>query len=114
MKSVYPVVTVLFFLTILLTYQFVYKDYAYRREVVAERDLLLARIEEGGKEYDSILQEKNDCSSRHGRLNEKCNALDARWADSIKRQNDLYDRLDRLHRAVVSRHGGLSPSWWTS
>ena len=98
----------------LLGYQYVYRDYAYRRDAIRERDRLLARMRVETQTYDAALAARNKCADRYSDpivARKRCAAEDAAWERAIKSATAV-DEIERLHRAVVARHAGLTPDWW--
>ena len=98
----------------LLGYQSVYRDYAYRRDAIRERDQLLARMRTESKTYDAALDARNECYAKYPDVSVarvKCGMEDIATQTAIKSATAV-DEIERLHRAVVARHGGLTPDWW--
>lgn len=97
---------------LLLGYQFLYREYAYRRAAIAERDTFLREIKDEWKKIEKARADKDACSARYGLLSKKCEPLNLEFEKVLRKASGVEDRLNRLHQAVLSRYDGIAPSWW--
>jgi hypothetical protein len=102
----------------LLFYQFVYKDWQYRRSALAQRDELLKRLYPVKKRMAEIKTDVQSCyddilkDTFRGEREKFCHKIteeNSKLSIEAQAVSMVFGELDR---AVRNRFNGIPPAWW--
>lgn len=108
---------------LLLFYEFVYKDYAYKKDVLARRDQLLSIIRPAEDRLSEIEPKADVCAARMSDLyvrevlqitpedDKICNQLQSEVIELREKDRVATIQFQELDAGVKQRFGG-PPSWW--
>jgi hypothetical protein len=103
----------LFAILALLAYQLIYKEYSYRRAVLAERESLLETLSLARESTRSARKAYYAACTRNY-VGRACVEAQDKLSVANGVERKFENSISSLYRAVLNRYDGIAPDWWAA